>query len=93
MVPESQMLTEKEILKSNIFSILKKDKLLSNMPSIAMALFVLYLKFENSNNIENELAKKWEIYLNTFPGNFNTPLFFDLEEIYMIKPSESLSNF
>jgi hypothetical protein len=59
------------------------------MPNVAMSLLILKLKTESSS----ELALKWKPYLDVLPYQFNTPLYFSLEEIKMLQASQSFCRF
>lgn len=46
----------------------------------------IYLLFELLNK-----NSKWHSYLNIFPELFNNPLYFNLNDIEILKPSQSFS--
>lgn len=64
------------------------DRLVNLMPNVAMALLLLKLKTSTT-----QLALRWEAYLNVLPSQFNTPLYFSLDEIKMLQASHSFRNF
>ena len=67
--------------------------MLSVMPNVSLALLLLFIRV-NLNNLsglkggELKFAAKWSAYLMTLPNEFHTPLFFDLDEIMMLKSSQ-----
>ena len=67
----------------NIGSLIKNDKLLSVMPNVYLTLYLLYERI-NVNS-------KWQDYLNILPNSFHNVLYFNLDEIKMLKVSQSFS--
>ncbi len=55
------------------------DQLLLSMPNIALALFLLHERFQS----------KWKPYIDILPDHFDTPLYFDSEQLNRLKPSAS----
>lgn len=79
-----------DALHSPIESLIRSDKLLSLMPNVGLAFYILYLKLNQDKN--DEVAKKWKTYLNILPNEFHTPLYFDLEELKLLKSVQTFSN-
>lgn len=96
-VPKSVILTLEEANGTELAELIKKDKLLGAMPNVSLALLLLYLKTTttiNNNNNNTTLSKKfqkWHPYLNILPSEFNTPLYFSLDEIKMLQSSHCFS--
>ena len=59
------------------------------MPNVALSLFVLFLRLE-VNDVTNEdaLVSRWKSYVKIFPIEFNTPLYFSLEEVNALKNTQ-----
>ena len=57
------------------------DQLLRSMPNVALALFVLHERSQS----------KWKPYLDILPDQFNTPLYFDYEQLNRLKSSTAFS--
>jgi histone-lysine N-methyltransferase SETD3 len=57
------------------------DQLLRSMPNVALALFVLHERSQS----------KWKPYLDILPNQFNTPLYFDYEQLNRLKSSAAFS--
>ena len=53
------------------------------MPNVYLTLFLIYEKLN--------LNSKWIDYLNILPKSFHNVLYFNLEEIKMLKVSQSFS--
>lgn len=83
-IGETKILTLNSKIKE-INKLVSSDKLMALMPNVAMSLLILKLKTESSS----ELALKWKPYLDVLPYQFNTPLYFSLEEIKMLQASQS----
>jgi len=63
-------------------SLITNDQLLRSMPNVSLALFLLH---------ERSLDSKWKPYLDILPNQFNTPLYFDAEQLNRLKSSASFS--
>lgn len=83
-VDETKILTLNAKIKE-INKLISSDKLMALMPNVSMSLLILKLKTETST----ELALKWKPYLDVLPYQFNTPMYFSLEEIKMLQASQS----
>jgi histone-lysine N-methyltransferase SETD3 len=64
---------------SSLGSLITNDQLLRSMPNIALALFLLHERFQ----------PKWKPYIDILPDHFDTPLYFDYEQLNRLKPSSS----
>jgi len=81
-------------------SLLNSDKMLTLMPNVSLAVLLLFIRLELNfgeeandknkacNDIDFKFSSKYKGYLDTLPNEFHTPLFFDLEEILMLKNSQ-----
>lgn len=74
---------------------ISNDKMLSAMPNVSLALLLLSLRVNiNQKNVPKKqnqdfkLAMKWKAYLNVLPSEFNTPIFFSLNEIFQLKGAQ-----
>ena len=74
---------------------ISNDKMLSAMPNVSLALILLSLRVNiNQKNVPKKqnqdfkLAMKWKAYLNVLPSEFNTPIFFSLNEIFQLKGAQ-----
>ena len=66
---------------------IQNDKMLSIMPNVSLALILLFLQSE----LNDKFALKWKAYLNILPNEFQTPLFFNMNEIILLKNSQCFS--
>ncbi|RNA31479.1 histone-lysine N-methyltransferase setd3-like [Brachionus plicatilis] len=85
-VPENLILTVNSLGSTKLKELTKQDKMLSSMPNVALAMSVLYVKQNIEQNTE---LSKWSSYMNILPSEFNTPLYFSLDEIKSLKNSQS----
>lgn len=81
-VPRSLMLTVEIAAKSEFSHILMKDQILNNMPNVALAMYLLYLKFKQD--------PFWKAYFDILPATYSTVLYFSLEELEELKGSPTL---
>nr|QDF21447.1 histone-lysine N-methyltransferase setd3 isoform X1 [Brachionus koreanus] len=88
-IPENLILTINSLGENRLKQLAKEDKMLSSMPNVALALTMLYIK---QNNDSNEEFSKWSSYMNILPSEFNTPLYFSLDEIKSLKNSQSFAD-
>ena len=89
-IPTSLTISADDALQSPIESLIRSDKLLSMMPNVGLAFYILYLKLNQNKN--DEMARKWKSYLNVLPSEFHTPLYFSLEELKLLQPVQTFSN-
>lgn len=61
--------------------LITNDQLLRSMPNIALALFLLY---------EQSQSSKWKAYIDVLPDHFDTPLYFDSDQLNRLKSSAAL---
>ena len=73
-----------DALQSPLESLIKYDKLLSIMPNVTLAVYLLYLKLSED--------AKWAPYLNILPSEFHSPLYFTLDELKVLQPAQTFSN-
>lgn len=59
---------------------MEKDALLSNMPNVALAVFLLLERFKGEDSF-------WKPYLDILPADYSTVLYFDLEELKELEGS------
>jgi hypothetical protein len=62
-------------------SLTTNDQLLRSMPNVALALFLLHERSQT----------KWKPYIDVLPNHFNTPLYFDFEQLNRLKSSAAFS--
>ncbi|CAM4792055.1 unnamed protein product [Rotaria magnacalcarata] len=80
-VPLSMIITTDTIMNSSSFSpLIDKDPLLRSMPNVALALFLLHERPQS----------KWQPYINILPTDFNTPLYFNYDQLNRLKSSAAL---
>ncbi|UJR35822.1 hypothetical protein I4U23_028569 [Adineta vaga] len=80
-VPLSLTITTDTIKSSSsLASLVTNDQLLRSMPNVALALFLLHERSES----------KWKPYIDVLPNQFNTPLYFDLDQLNRLKSSAIL---
>ena len=89
-IPTNMTISADDALKSPIEKLIRSDKLLSLMPNVGLAFYILYLKINQDKT--NEMAKKWKPYLNILPNEFHTPLYFNLDELKLLQPVQTFSN-
>ena len=83
-------ITANDAFQSSLESLIKYDKLLSIMPNVTLAFYILYMKL---NIDKNDQAKtKWTPYLNILPSEFHNPLYFTLDELKVLQPAQTFSN-
>lgn len=65
------------------------------MPNVSLALLLLSLRIhanqkgtKKKQTFDSKLALKWKAYLSILPSEFNTPVFFHLNEILLLKGSQ-----
>ncbi|CAF0828611.1 unnamed protein product [Adineta ricciae] len=80
-IPLSLTITTDTIMNSpSLASLVTSDQLLRSMPNVALALFLLH---EGSQS-------KWKPYIDVLPNEFNTPLYFNLDQLNRLKSSAVL---
>lgn len=87
-VPKSIILTIEEANNTPLANLIKSEKLLSTMPNVSLALFLLYLRTDKPTS---KCYQKWRSYLDILPNEFNTPLYFSLDELKMLQNSQCFS--
>ncbi len=103
-IPNDQILSMSSLAdfkpQLRLANVLATDKMLTLMPNVSLAVLVLFIRIELNCGEENEacsssdrkFASKYKNYLDTLPSGFHTPLFFNLEEILMLKSSQCFGN-
>lgn len=81
-VPRNLMLNVEIAAQSEFSDILKKDQILNNMPNVALAMYLLYLKFKKDTF--------WKAYFDILPLSYTTVLYFSPEELGELKGSPTL---
>lgn len=81
-VPRKLMMNLESAKKTCMGSIIKNDVLLSNMPNVALSMFLLLEKFKESSF--------WKPYLDILPTNYTTVLYFTLDELKELTGSPTL---
>ncbi|CAF0785294.1 unnamed protein product [Brachionus calyciflorus] len=85
-VPGDIILTVDTVRDTFLGKLFHEDKMLSSMPNVALALAVLFVKL---NCETDKKLSKWSSYMNILPNEFHTPLYFSLDEIKLLKASQS----
>lgn len=86
-VPKRLIFSLDEANSTELGELIKIDKLLGAMPNVSLALLLLYAKTS-----KNTKFQKWKPYLDILPSEFNTPLYFSLDEIRSLQSSYCFSN-
>lgn len=81
-VPRPIILNLEVAVQSDFKYLLEKDEILSKMPNVALAMFLLYIKFQKD--------PFWSCYLSILPKSYSTVLYFSLEELEELKGSPTL---
>lgn len=81
-VPRNLMLTVEPESAGDFFSLVEKDQILNNMPNVALAMYLLYVKFKNDGF--------WKPYLDILPKKYSTVFYFSTEELEELKGSPTL---
>lgn len=72
-VPRKLMMTVESAKRTCMGSLIKNDILLSKMPNVALAMFLLLEKFKETSF--------WTPYLHVLPTTYSTVLYFSLDEL------------
>lgn len=72
--------TDTVISSSSLGPLITNDQLLRSMPNITLALFLLHERGQS----------KWKPYIDILPDQFDTPLYFDSEQLNRLKSSAAL---
>lgn len=81
-VPRSLMLTLEVASQTDFNNILEKDQILNNMPNVALAMYLLYIKFKND--------QFWKAYMDILPKHYSTVLYFSPKDLEELKGSPTL---
>lgn len=81
-VPRKMMLTTEAAMKSILGPLISKDRMLQNMPNVALAMFLLIEKFS-----ENSF---WKPYIEILPNSYTTVLYFTTDELFELDASPTL---
>lgn len=81
-VPRSLMLTVEVASRTDFNHLLEKDQILNNMPNVALAMYLLYIKFKNDIF--------WQAYVDILPKRYSTVLYFSPEDLEELKGSPTL---
>lgn len=81
-VPRNLMLTVEIAMKGEMKELFDHDQILKNMPNVGLAIFLLYEKFKRDSF--------WKPYINILPKEYNTVMYFTLEELEELKGSPTL---
>ena len=57
------------------------------MHNITLSVYILYIKLCINNNPKSEY-QKWKPYFDILPSQFNTPLYFSLDELKLTQPAQ-----
>lgn len=78
-VPRNVMLTVEAASRADFVELLGKDQILNNMPNVALAMYLLYIKFKNESF--------WKPYLDILPKAYSTVLYFSIDDLQELKGS------
>lgn len=81
-VPRKLMLTIESAKNSILGPLIDKDRMLQNMPNVALAMFLLIEKF-SSNSF-------WKPYIDILPNSYTTVLYFSNDELIELDNSPTL---
>ncbi|CAH1159824.1 unnamed protein product [Phaedon cochleariae] len=81
-VPRNLMMSLETARKTDLKNIMETDQILSNMPNVALSIFLLYEKFKTDSF--------WMPYINILPLNYSTVLYFTPEELEELTGSPTL---
>lgn len=71
-IPRDLMLSHDKAKKSQFWDMAVRDKILSEMSNVCMAMYLLYEKYNSSSF--------WKPYIDMLPSKYNTMHYFNLEE-------------
>lgn len=83
-VPRNLMLTYDAAKKSELKNLIVDDMILSKMPNVALAVFLLLEKFK-----ENSF---WKPYIDTLPQTYSTILYFNVDDLKELHGSPTLES-
>jgi histone-lysine N-methyltransferase SETD3 len=81
-VPRKLMMSVESAKQSILKELIEKDKILSSMPNVTLAIFLLLEKFKGDSF--------WKSYIDILPKVYTTVLFFSVEELEELKGSPTL---
>ncbi|KAG5877593.1 hypothetical protein JTB14_027597 [Gonioctena quinquepunctata] len=81
-VPRRLMITADLASKNELKDLIEKDQILSNMPNVTLAIFLLYEKFKKESF--------WGPYIDILPTEYTTVLYFSVDELEELKGSPTL---
>nr|XP_022902024.1 histone-lysine N-methyltransferase setd3 [Onthophagus taurus] len=83
-VPRKLMLTVEAAKKSGLGHLIENDKIMQNMPNVALTIYLLFEKFSPDSF--------WEPYFNILPQNYSTVLYFNLEDLELLTGSPTFKS-
>lgn len=83
-IPRRLMMTVEAAKKTILGKHIERDRILSNMPNVALALFLLFEKFQEDSF--------WQPYINVLPKEYNTILYFDVKDLEELQGSPTLDS-
>lgn len=81
-IPRCIILNLEVAAQSEFKYLLEKDEILSKMPNVALAVFLLYIKFRKD--------PYWNCYLEILPKTYSTVLYFSWKDLEELKGSPTL---
>ena len=81
-VPRKLMMSIENARESILKDLVQKDKILSTMPNVTLAIFLLLEKFKGDSF--------WKPYIEILPKTYTTVLYFSIEELEELKGSPTL---
>lgn len=80
-IPRKVMITDENVKASQLGPLVKSDRILSTMPHVALALFLLGEKISDQSF--------WKPYIDFLPRHYSMPLYFTAEELQALKGSHT----
>lgn len=80
-IPRKLMITDENVKASALGPLVKSDRILSTMPHVALALFLLSEKISGNSF--------WQPYIDFLPREYSMPLYFTTEELQYLKGSHT----
>ena len=76
-IPRQAMITSESIMESELGPLIAGDPMLSTMPNVALAFFLVYQLCKEDS--------KWKPYVNALPRTYNNVLYFQLDDLELLK--------
>ena len=76
-IPREAMMTSESVLESQIGQLVKSDPMLSSMPNVALAMYLLYELYHDKS--------QWKAYIQMLPRCYSNVLYFSTEDLENLK--------